>query len=208
MHALRSAFVMTTLGLLAGCSSSTTLETDGGGSIDALTLGADTMLYDAGPSSTWRSCAQTSDCELVHTGCCDTCGVPTLASVDGVNRMRETEHFMDVCPMPTPCPACVSAPNANLVATCASSTCQGRDLSSLPLSACATDADCRLRYASCCGCSGTPQEVVAIRTDSEVALEALLCDGGGCAADCLPMMPPGIALCDSTTGHCRVAPTR
>ena len=212
MH--RLVLLLPALVFVSGCPSSTTLDTDSGasdsgaGPSDAWSPGADAMVLDTGTSSTWRSCARTSECELVHTGCCDGCGVPTVSSFDGVNRTRESEHFMDVCPMPTPCPACVSAPNANIVTTCASAQCSVLDVSTLPLSACHADADCMLRYASCCACSGTPEQVIAIRMDAESGIEGLLCDAGGCAADCIPMMPPGIALCDATTGHCRVAPTR
>jgi hypothetical protein len=130
-----------------------------------------------------------------------------LSQVDAVNASQVDAHFMAVCPAPTPCPRCPTGLNANLVATCAAQRCEALDLATLPLSACTSDSDCVVRYARCCGCSGTPTEVVSIRGDAHGALDALLCDGGSCPTDCAPVADPGFtASCDPATHHCVATP--
>lgn len=212
------------LGLvLAGCPSSTTLESDGGGTgtdvgsaVDASgsdapgsdAPGSDAFVApDTGPHAAWDSCTQTSQCTLAPSGCCEPCGTPMLSDYDGVNATETAAHFMDVCPVPTPCPRCATGMNPNLVATCEASHCAARDISMLPLSACTSDADCIVRWANCCSCGGDPSQVVAIRADGEGAIEALLCDGGGCPLDCAPHGDPTFhAICEPTTGHCAAVP--
>lgn len=190
MHRLAWALA---LPLLAGCPASTTLTVDGGS-------GADTGAMHGA----WDGCSAMADCALLAAGCCQPCGTPVLSDYDAVNRMQSDAHFAEVCPAPTPCPRCATGRNPNLVAVCESMHCAGVDLGALPLSQCTTDTDCRIRYANCCSCGGTEDEVVAVRVDSETAIEQVLCDGGACAADCAPHEDPSFrAVCDATTGHCR-----
>jgi hypothetical protein len=191
MHLHRFGGVIALGIALAGCPASTTLTIDSGAGADAV-----------GPSA-WDACAVMADCQLAPSGCCPTCGSPTLADVDAVNVTMTTAHFSEVCPAPTPCPRCATGENPSLVAVCQSMHCAAVDLSMLPSSACTADADCIVRYANCCGCSGTESEVVSVRGDAESAIEQLLCDGGGCAADCVPRPDPSFrAVCSPTTHHC------
>lgn len=216
MTSLRLPHALALAGLfaLSGCPSATTLETDGGGGGDAAMDdaanaddagggGADGGGADTGTTASWASCAQTSECGLASVGCCSPCGMPTLADLEAINLSQRDAHYAEVCPVPTPCPRCATGINPNLVATCQSARCTAYDLSTMPLSVCNTDADCVIRYANCCSCSGDPSEVVSVRADAEAAVEALLCDGGGCALDCVPRMDPGfVAACNPTTHHC------
>lgn len=208
------------LALILGCSSSTTGTTDGGGDaslgmdgsvadasapdapgVDA--PGTDAAAVDAGPIASWDSCAMTSACSLVPSGCCPTCGMPTLTDVDAINTTQTTAHFADVCPAPVPCPRCATGLNASLVASCDVDHCKAFDLTMLPLSACTADSDCIVRYANCCGCGGDASVVVSIRGDSHGALDALLCDPHTCPLDCVPRPDPAfVAVCDPTTNHC------
>lgn len=188
------------LSLVAGCPSAITLELDAAGSDAASAV-------DAAAHSAWDACTATSECTLASAGCCEPCGTPVASDYDGVSTTHLDEHFAQVCPAPMPCPRCATGHDPSLVATCASSHCEVVDLSLLPLSACTADADCVVRWANCCSCSGMPTEVVSVRSDAEAAVEAILCDGGGCAADCAAHGDPGFrAVCDTTTGHCAAVP--
>ena len=236
---LRSlAFLLAlSLGLLAGCPSSTTLMGDGGADafttadlgrpdapgaadtgtppVDTGTAAADTGSSDtgssdtgapppdAGPPTSWSACNHTSECALFPSGCCATCGTPGLSDVDAVNSAQSAAHFTEVCPAPVPCPRCATRINPSLIASCAFSRCAEFDLTMMPISACTTDTDCVVRYASCCGCSGDASSVVSIRSDMEGAIESLLCDAHTCPLDCAPARDPGFrAACDPGTGHC------
>lgn len=188
---------------LSGCPSATTLESDAGAGIDAAGSDAAGSGTDAGPPSSWSSCSMTSECGLASAGCCASCGSPTLDQLDAINVSQRDAHFTDVCPVPTPCPACPSGNNPNLVATCESAHCIGHDVSMMALSACTADTDCIIRYANCCSCSGDPSQVISVRADAESAVEQLLCDGGTCPLDCAQRGDPNFAgVCDATTGHC------
>ena len=48
---------------------------------------------EEGEGPDWATCQAPSDCVIVSNGCCDACGMPTLADVDGVNKSFLDEHF-------------------------------------------------------------------------------------------------------------------
>jgi len=220
-----SVVVFLALGI-AGCPASTTLGTDGGGSgsdgggggIDAgggATDGGGSTTDTGGPlvdggggtdagggTGPWGLCNVRSDCTLAYAGCCAPCGVPTLDDYDAIAIGTETQHTMDVCPVPTPCPRCATQLNPYLVATCGDVHCGAVDLSA-QLGQCNVDADCVVRWANCCSCSGTEDQVIALHTGSDGARDALLCDGGTCPTDCVTQGDSAFfAYCEPTTHLC------
>jgi hypothetical protein len=154
----------------------------------------------------WSSCGGPGDCQLQFNSCCGTCGVPKAGDFDAVAFDKTQAHFTDVCPSPTPCPACASQDNNNLAAFCEANTCQVVEISTDPISACAVDADCTVRLAKCCDCgAGQPADYIALRSQDYYTYETQVCGpgGGGCALDCAPSSPPVQAVCNQTTKHCQ-----
>ena len=73
----------------------------------------------------------------------------------------------------------------------------------LELSACSSDADCRLRVTSCCECGGdtNPDALIAIRSDVEADYMALVCDATDCDL-CAPVYPDSMEAFCADDGHC------
>lgn len=209
---------------VAGCPASTTLApVDGGGSADdgggsgtdAGGTGSDgggssedagSVTDAGGGTGPWGICNVRSDCTLAYAGCCPPCGVPTADAYDAIAVGTEAQHTMDVCPVPTPCPRCATQINPYLVATCGDVHCGVADLAA-QLGQCNVDGDCMIRWANCCSCSGTTEEVIALRTGSDGARDALLCDGGSCPTDCIAQGDSAFfPFCDPATHLCAARP--
>lgn len=147
-------------------------------------------LCDPGPScDALGACTASEQCVLARNTCCGTCGLPTLADFDAINGSQRTAHAEDVCPEPTPCPPCISMPNPNLGASCRAGACEGYDLSTLPLTECAVDSDCRLRTPDCCECGGDVFNPIAIRSGSEGDYLNLVCAIDAACDACMPTYP-------------------
>jgi hypothetical protein len=159
------------------------------------------------PPTGWNACTGPGQCQLAPKGCCDGCGIPLLESRDAVNSSTLDQHYAEVCPVPEPCPKCASKQNPDLAAFCEQPSCAVIEVSKHPVSACASDADCTLRFAECCDCSGAPEQLIATNQKGYYEYEQQVCPGGGgCPSDCAPQHPAGyVASCDVSTGHCRVA---
>ncbi len=155
----------------------------------------------------WLACEDNGDCVLASNTCCGTCGRPELSDFDAINPAHHEAHRESVCPgEPPPCPGCATMPNPDLGATCDSGLCQGFDVRTMDLSACTSDAECRLRVTGCCACGGdtSPYSLIAIRADAEGDYQALVCDETPCAG-CEPVYPTDAveAYC-ADDGHCAV----
>ena len=181
-----------------GDGAADTVSDDGGAGDQA----GDPVEEGEGPD--WAACRASSDCVIVSNGCCDTCGMPTLADVDGVNKSFLGEHYDDVCPDPVPCPRCATMPNPELIATCREGFCLAMDAGADELTACTSSEECVIRTPECCECGAdmTPGALIAIRSDSRRELEELVCDPDSDCPACAPVYPDNVeAVCDDDS-HC------
>ena len=155
-----------------------------------------------------RSCGETSECEVVSQTCCGECGEATLEGSTAIRADRVEDHFEGLCADDIACDPCVGGPNPDLVATCNAARCVAVDLSRLPLAACTTDDECRLRAPECCECGSdvSPEALVAIRADAEADLRSLLCDRTAVCGACAPAYPPSVAAA-CVGGRCAVVPS-
>ena len=162
------------------------------------------------PTSDWQTCAKPGDCLLEAKTCCDACGIVQVGDVDAVDFAKTGDHFKDVCPNPTPCPACVSQQNPDVAAFCVANKCNVVEISKDDVSACNVDTDCEMHLDQCCDCGTAPaNQYVALHIGQIGAYEAQICGPGvgGCTADCVAMHPPGYAAtCNQATKHCEVTP--
>lgn len=196
LHASPLLLVLT-LAASAGCGSKVVAGGGSGGTGTGGTSSGD------GGSTSFTACNGPGQCELVGTGCCGSCGTPELTGKTAVNSAQADAYFKSVCPEPVPCPACAEQPNPNLFAYCDSGNCRAVDVRTDALSACNTDADCRLRFGTdCCeSCSGDTSQLVAVSVSND--LGALTCSPNEDCPGCIPGYPPGaIAICNA--GHCMV----
>ena len=157
----------------------------------------------------FAACSEPGSCVLAQNGCCGVCGAPTLADVTAVNAARVAEFRASTCTDPAPtCPGCASMNDPNLQAFCRGGRCTAVDLRNDALSACATDADCQLRYEACCECGASGDfNIVAIRGDKSGAYSAERCPSSTACPECAPFYPSTLrAACDATTKHCVVRP--
>ncbi|MCC6645451.1 MAG: hypothetical protein IT374_07775 [Polyangiaceae bacterium] len=163
----------------------------------------------AGQASAWAACGAPGDCALAANTCCGTCGKPSAADLDAVNKTKLKAHQSEVCPTPQPCPKCASMPNPDLLAACAlgPGTCAVLQVSKSPLSACKVDDDCTLRAPQCCSCGEQPAEGLAAIAKAQLGayMAELGCGNVSCAPCADPPTPPaGVhAVCDA--GHCKLA---
>lgn len=152
-------------------------------------------------------CTEPTECTLAIDTCCGPCGVPTLDDFDPILVSRADDHRAAVCPDPSViCPACPVAPNPNLGATCTANRCTAFDVRTIPLSACTSHDDCRLRVRECCACGGdtSPFSLIAIRADSEAAYQALVCGSEIACPECEPTYPSDVSAYCADDGHCAV----
>jgi len=154
----------------------------------------------------WTACTAPSECVFTIIDCCGPCGVPSLSDYDAVNADFVDEHYGAVCTDPDPiCPGCAVMPNPELITTCdATGHCLGLDTGAEDLSLCTSNEDCRIRARDCCECgaSMSPENLIAIRTDSTAEYEDLVCDPDMGCPECAPEYPADVqAICDED-GHC------
>jgi hypothetical protein len=113
-----------------------------------------------------------------------------------------------VCgPEPVGCPACAPLiADHSVQAWCVASKCDAIDVRKLPLSACATDADCVLRHSPCCEpCEDSPHDLVALNPTQVEAYRKNVCVGDEACPRCASRYPADtFAVCDPATKHCRV----
>lgn len=147
-----------------------------------------------------KSCQAPGECVLTTNDCC-LCGMPELESFVAMNQQHA-----GACSCAGPICDCASATNPNLAASCEGGTCVAWDVRKRDdYAACKVDADCRLRAGlDCCEpCLGSPELLVAVRTDSESKLKAAFCAPDAACSKCMVQYPPDAkAVCSA--GHCQV----
>lgn len=150
-----------------------------------------------------RACSQPSDCVVTANTCCGECGQATLDGSTAVNEDALATYRDSLCDDDPICPACPSAPNPELVATCEADRCEVVDLGMDALTECTSSDQCRVRTVDCCECGGAtdPGSLIAIRADREGDYAALVCDLGTGCPECAPVYPSDVsAVCDA--GRC------
>lgn len=152
-------------------------------------------------------CTGPGQCVLAFPGCCPPCGMPEVRHFEAVNEAFAAEYAKAVCPEPTPCPECETLVNPNLFAHCdGPSTCAVADVRTHAVSACTTDADCRLRVgAACCeSCiEATFTDLTAVSNTADPSLEDLVCEPGTACPPCLPTIVEEVYVYCAQDGHCR-----
>lgn len=130
---------------------------------------------------------------IVLAGCS---GTPP-ATVDGGPR---------ACTSPAECTLDPAPGSPYLLGVCDDTDhCAVLDLHEHPSTQCTRDRECTVRYASCCGCSGTPDQVIGTRGDALVIVDTLLCEGGACSDACvMPTITTHEARC--VAGRCEAIP--
>lgn len=212
---------LTLVALLAGCGGKTTdSDTPADGSvIDASSDGAgvDTSHVDTAPSIDGTpvvdgggddptACDGPGDCVVVPRTCCGFCGVASATDMIAVEPARASSYRSSVCGPGTGCPDCAGRVDSFLQGFCVAGHCKAVDLHGDPMTGCATDGDCQLRYAACCEPCGAPADgLVALRTDAVGTYRTLVCAPDAACPKCATSYPPAAkAVCDATTKHCTV----
>ncbi len=151
-----------------------------------------------------RDCDVPSDCVVTANTCCGECGQATLAGSTSVNEDSLASYRDSLCGDDEPiCPGCPTAPNPNLVPTCAGGICEVIDVAGISISECSSSDDCRVRTVDCCECGGATDlaSLIAIRADAEAFFSAQVCDPGFGCPECAPVYPADVsAICDA--GRC------
>jgi hypothetical protein len=157
---------------------------------------------DTGP--TFGACGGPGSCVLESNGCCPKCGTPVLSDYTPVDRTESDAFRKFTCIDPAPtCPKCASFRDPNLWAFCKAKKCVGIDVRTDPVSACSTDADCKLRYSGCCECDGAG--LIALASSKVSEYVAQVCDPKAVCDAYLPAYPiDKTAKCDLATKHCVV----
>lgn len=200
LHLPQSRFLFGALGLLAAAALFPAI---GCGSVVGTTPPPPPAPAD------WAACTAVGQCELAAKGCCGTCGTPTVNDVNGVNRTQGQAYQDDNCPGPIPpCPACASQNNPNLAAFCVQDACTAIDVRGDAVSACTTDADCRLRYSDCCESCGqaSPDMVIALSQSGASVYRSQVCAPDQACDKCLATYPDTVKAICAATGHCAVVP--
>lgn len=148
-------------------------------------------------------CESTVDCVIDH-GCCGFCGIDSADQLVAVNSKRASFTSPE-CAL-VDCAEC--SPPAELGhfgARCNEGTCEVYDVRTNDLSACETDADCRLRAGlRCCeGCGET--DWVAVSTDHARVEKALCGDTPVDCPPCAPIVPDDLEAICGADGHCVVS---
>ncbi len=150
-------------------------------------------------------CDGPGQCTALTSGCCAPCGKPTLGHVQGVNIDRQPDFRAATCGDPDPgCPACATQLEPNLQAFCSANRCSALDIRAHAYSECASDTDCTLRYADCCGsCVPDVAKLIALSQAHLLDYGAAVCKPDQCLPACVQVMPERVrAVC--ATGHCAV----
>jgi hypothetical protein len=164
----------------------------------------------------WARCDVPSDCILApESGCCFPCGdALALEDVRAISRHFAEQYYESQCPGALECPACAPATNPSLQTTCNAGFCEAIDVRRLPLSACTSDDECRLRVPDCCECGAevNPETLIALNVDQGGAYTPLVCGPFGddpgedpcfpCAAE----YPDTLEAYCAADGHCDIRP--
>ena len=155
-----------------------------------------------------QSCTAPGQCVLDAPGCCGLNCQPDSQLI-GVRRGTEQEVVAATCDQagPVACPGCARKIDAATQAFCRGGACGVVDLRTDAISACTTNDDCILRYATCCQpCNGgSIDQIVAIDRAGEGELTLQLCVGNESCDKCLPSFPGTMhAQCNTASGHCEV----
>ncbi len=128
----------------------------------------------------------------------------------GLNHAKASDYRASVC-QNAGCPACMAETSPDLVAVCRKDACAAVEVHQDPLSACETDADCRLYPANeCCDCAGgiPADKYIALAKQGLPEYQANVCGPGvgGCKTNCASAPPPPSlsVTCDQATKHCKV----
>lgn len=160
---------------------------------------------------TWARCEEPADCILAPAGgCCFPCGESLeLEDVTAIRHSRAAEYYALYCPGELECPACVPATNVNLQATCIEHSCEAIDVRRLPLSACTSDEQCRLRVPDCCECDADTrvERLIALNADEVDAYVELVCGSSAGACPCEATYPDTVEAYCAADGHCAIRPT-
>jgi hypothetical protein len=158
-----------------------------------------------------QKCEGPGTCILSATGCCGlTCGYSSVSQLVAIEWQKGDALRNATCDAdgPVPCPGCAQAMDPNWQAFCRANECVGIDVRTDAISACTTDADCTLRYATCCqSCTATSGgPVVAVASTATLELQAQLClPNSAPCPHCMPQYPTNVkAVCDPSTHHCAV----
>jgi hypothetical protein len=182
------AVLLATLALVT-CGGSTEPDGDGGSG------GTDGGVYDL--------CSKSSECVIRPASCCGQCGAATRDDIVALRSDQVTAYQTATCGDSSGCPACYSAQDATLIATCDAGHCKVVDLKLHAATACSAASDCRIRTNVCCEC-GDPtdiEHIIAISSESEFS--PLVCDGQACP-ECAPIYPAEVVV-DCVSGHCNAA---
>jgi hypothetical protein len=154
------------------------------------------------------ACAGPGTCALVNASCCGVCGQPTLRDVMTIASAERGRHVWRICGTLSPiCPDCHTEPNPHLTATCRAGACVAVDVRNDELGACATDADCMLRFGTAC-CEPCQDFVGSLTAFARArANDVIRCGPGeGVCPECVPIYPHGArAVCNPRTKHCEVS---
>ncbi len=200
------AFALSALSV--ACGGSVAGTPTGGGSTDASTsddgsVSSDAPVVDTGVETS-VGCAMPGMCVLVPKSCCGFCGQPTPTDEIALPRDRASSYRTAVC-AGTACPDCAGMPDPNLQAFCVGGSCVPVDLRTNAISGCASDGDCEVAWARCCG-TCTPNDLVAVEKGKTSELLGQICDPRiDCAMTCGSIPPAYSAYCDPTTKHCVLA---
>lgn len=158
----------------------------------------------------WLSCDEPADCILApENGCCFPCGESlSLEQVTAIHREHASAYYESECPGELECPDCIPARNPSLRTTCsAAGQCEVFDVRRLPISACTSDTDCRVRVPDCCECGAVvdPASLIALHVDEVGPYVARVCGpfDGDCAP-CAPVYPDTVEAYCAADGHCAV----
>jgi hypothetical protein len=170
---------------------------------DASSDAADNPTLDA-----FETCSKPGTCVLDAPGCCGL-GCQSDSELIAVQRGAAPNVIRATCNEnpPAPCPGCERLIDVNINAFCRAGKCAVVDLRTDVVSACTTDDQCILFYATCCQpCNGgSIRDIVALARGQEGELTLNLCDGTQTCDKCLPSFPLAMrATCNQTTGHCEV----
>ncbi len=156
----------------------------------------------------WLACDEPSDCVLAPAGsCCARCDSLALEDVIAIDGAQSSAYYASVCPEGLSCPPCVPAENPSLQTTCDAGRCEAFDVRRLELSACTSDAECRLRVPDCCECGAdtSASRLIAIHVDEGGAYVSLVCGPSDAACPpCGAVYPDTVEAYCAADGHCDV----
>lgn len=171
-------------------------------------------------SPNYDACKVPSDCMITGTGCCGICDSPNITLNDLLAYNKQYAGLLscgvalDIAGDPSagaaapiacaPCPAPPGGPGTlrYFVPDCVAGQCAVQDLRTSPVTACQTNAECKVRHGTaCCEGCGSGDEF-AVRNDG--SFEKLVCGSGPVACPaCVPAPTGGLPYCNA--GRCSVA---